>query len=71
VDLENIQSNDTDQMQAALEHMQELQAKAELKDVYALKSHTKKVMNLIGFEDDEENYLIAMFSGLEDEDQAW
>ena len=62
-ELENMSSEDTDKMQEVLDRMQDLQAKAELQDVYALESRAKKIMNLMGFEDDEEDYLVAMFSG--------
>ena len=62
-DLEGMSSDDADKMQEVLDRMQDLQAKAELKNVYALESRVKKVMNLMGFEDDEEDYLVAMFSG--------
>lgn len=62
-ELENMSSDETDKMQEVLDRMQNLQAKAELQDVYALESRTKKIMNLMGFEDDEEDYLVAMFSG--------
>ena len=62
-DLENMSSDDADKMQNILDRMQDLQAKAEMKDVYALESRAKKIMNLMGFEEDEEDYLVAMFSG--------
>jgi len=61
--LENMTGDDPDKMQEVLDRMQNLQAKAESKDVYALQSKAKKTMNLMGFEDDEEDYLVAMFSG--------
>lgn len=54
---------DTDRMQEVLDKMQELQNRAESKGVYALESRAKKVMNLMGFDDEEEDYLVAMFSG--------
>lgn len=62
-ELENMSADDADKMQEVLDRMQDLQAKAEMKDVYALESRAKKIMNLMGFEDDEEDYLVAMFSG--------
>lgn len=62
-ELESMSSDDTDKMQDVLDRMQNLQAKADLQNVYALESRAKKVMNLMGFEDDEEDYLVAMFSG--------
>lgn len=43
--------------------MQELQNQAESKGVYALESRAKKIMNLMGFDEEEEDYLVAMFSG--------
>jgi len=62
VELEQL-GGDTDRMQEVLDKMQELQNKAESKGVYALESRAKKVMNLMGFDDEEEDYLVAMFSG--------
>lgn len=62
-ELEGMTGEDADKMQEVLDRMQKLQNKAETKDVYALTSRAKKVMNLMGFEDDEEDYLVAMFSG--------
>jgi ATPase subunit of ABC transporter with duplicated ATPase domains len=61
--LEKMTGADPDVMQEVLDRMQKLQANAENKDVYALESRAKKTMNLMGFEDDEEDYLVAMFSG--------
>lgn len=61
--LENMTADDADAMQEVLDRMQKLQGQAENKNVYALESRAKKVMNLMGFEDDEEDYLVAMFSG--------
>ena len=61
--LEGMGGDDPDAMQEILDRMQDLQNKAEAKDVYALDSRAKKIMNLMGFEDDEEDYLVAMFSG--------
>lgn len=63
VELENMSSDDADKMQDVLDRMQKLQAKADSLGVYTLESRAKKVMNLMGFEDDEEDYLVAMFSG--------
>ncbi len=62
-ELEQLTGDDPDRMQQVLDRMQDLQNKAENKDVYALESRAKKIMNLMGFEDDEEEYLVAMFSG--------
>lgn len=61
--LENMTADDADAMQEVLDRMQKLQGQAENKNVYALESRAKKIMNLMGFEDDEEDYLVAMFSG--------
>jgi len=61
--LEQMTGADADEMQEVLDRMQKLQATAESKDVYALESKAKKTMNLMGFEDEEEDYLVAMFSG--------
>ena len=61
--LEKMTGDDADKMQEVLDRMQKLQATAESKDVYALESKAKKTMNLMGFEDEEEDYLVAMFSG--------
>jgi len=61
--LETMSGENTEQMQEILDRMQDLQSKAESKGVYSLESKTKKVMNLMGFEDDEENFLVSMFSG--------
>ena len=52
--LEQLTGDDAEEMQVILDQMQDLQSKAEAKDVYALESRAKKVMNLMGFEDDEE-----------------
>lgn len=63
-ELENMgDSGDQDKMQEILDRMQRLQAKADAKDVYALESKTKKVMDLMGFTDDEGDDLVASFSG--------
>jgi ATPase subunit of ABC transporter with duplicated ATPase domains len=61
--LEQMTGDDAEEMQDILDQMQILQGRAEAKDVYALESRAKKVMNLMGFQDDEEDYLVAMFSG--------
>ena len=50
-------------MQEILDRMQELQQKAEDKDVYVLESRVKKIMDLMGFTDDEGEDLVASFSG--------
>jgi len=61
--LENISGDDTDKMQDLLDRMQDLQQKAEDKDVYVLESRVKKIMDLMGFTEDEGEDLVASFSG--------
>jgi ABC-type Mn2+/Zn2+ transport system ATPase subunit len=61
--LENMGSDDADTMQEILDRMQQLQQKAEDKDVYLLESRVKKIMDLMGFTDDEGDDLVASFSG--------
>jgi ABC-type cobalamin/Fe3+-siderophores transport system ATPase subunit len=56
-------ADEPEQMQQLLDRMQELQNKAQDKDVYALESRVKKVMDVMGFTDDEEDDLVASFSG--------
>jgi len=63
VELERLAGDDPEKMQEVLDRMQELQSKAESKGVYALESRAKKIMNLMGFQEDEERYLVSMFSG--------
>ena len=43
--------------------MQELQNKAEEKGIYALESRVTKVMDLMGFVEDEADDLVSSFSG--------
>lgn len=62
-ELENTPSDDVDKMQAILDRMQELQNLAEDKAVYTLDSRIKKIMDLMGFTDDEGDDLVASFSG--------
>ena len=61
--LETMSDADPDAMQEILDRMQDLQQKAEDKDVYVLESKVKKTMNLMGFTDDEADDLVASFSG--------
>jgi len=61
--LETMSDANSDEMQDILDRMQELQQKAEDKDVYILESRVKKTMNLMGFNDDEGDDLVASFSG--------
>ena len=61
--LETMSDADPDAMQEILDRMQDLQQKAEDKDVYVLESKVKKTMDLMGFNDDEADDLVASFSG--------
>jgi ABC-type Mn2+/Zn2+ transport system ATPase subunit len=61
--LGNMLETDTNDMQVILDKMQALQQKAEDKEVYALESKVKKVMDLMGFTEDEGEDLVASFSG--------
>ena len=63
-ELENLGADaDPDAMQDVLDRMQKLQAKADAKDVYALESRAKKIMDLMGFTTDEGADKVSMFSG--------
>jgi ATPase subunit of ABC transporter with duplicated ATPase domains len=61
--LEQLSADDTDKMQQILDRMQELQNEAENKEVYILESRVQKVMDLMGFNEEEADYLVASFSG--------
>jgi ATP-binding cassette, subfamily F, member 3 len=61
--LENTPPDEVDTMQQILDRMQELQNLAEDKAVYTLDSRIKKIMDLMGFTDDEGDDLVASFSG--------
>jgi len=61
--LEGMSGEDPDAMQEILDRMQELQEKAVDRDVYVLESRVKKTMDLMGFNDDEQDDLVASFSG--------
>ncbi|KAL3907044.1 MAG: hypothetical protein SGARI_003728, partial [Bacillariaceae sp.] len=61
--LEGMSGEDPDAMQEILDRMQDLQRLAEDKDVYVLESRVKKTMDLMGFNDDEADDLVASFSG--------
>mmetsp|Transcript_11644 Transcript_11644/g.24659 ORF Transcript_11644/g.24659 Transcript_11644/m.24659 type:complete len:839 (-) Transcript_11644:311-2827(-) len=61
--LESMTDADPEEMQEILDRMQDLQQKAEDKDVYVLESKVKKTMDLMGFNDDEADDLVASFSG--------
>ncbi|KAL7546731.1 hypothetical protein ACHAWF_013984 [Thalassiosira exigua] len=54
---------DADAMQEVLDRMAQLQAKADAKDVNALDSRVSKIMDLMGFEPEEGDYAVSMFSG--------
>ena len=60
--LENVGS-DTDKMQDILDRMQKLQAKADSKEVYNLESRVEKIMNLMGYMQEEGSYPVRSFSG--------
>mmetsp|Transcript_32101 Transcript_32101/g.48818 ORF Transcript_32101/g.48818 Transcript_32101/m.48818 type:complete len:936 (-) Transcript_32101:1663-4470(-) len=62
-ELESIGEEESDRMQEVLDRMQDLQNTAENKEVYALESRCKKVMDLMGFTEDEGEDLVASFSG--------
>jgi ABC-type Mn2+/Zn2+ transport system ATPase subunit len=63
IQLENVSGEDPDEMQEILDRMQDLQRLADDKDVYVLESRVKKTMDLMGFNDDEADDLVASFSG--------
>jgi ATP-binding cassette, subfamily F, member 3 len=54
---------DQNRMQVILDRMQELQNKAEEKEVYTLESRVTKIMDLMGFVEDEADDLVSSFSG--------
>ena len=63
--LEGMTGNEEDgnDMQEVLDRMAKLQAKADAKDVRALDSRVSKIMDLMGFESEEGDYEVNMFSG--------
>jgi ABC-type dipeptide/oligopeptide/nickel transport system ATPase subunit len=61
--LESMSDANPEEMQEILDRMQELQQKAEDKEVYALESRVKKTMDLMGFNEEEGEDLVASFSG--------
>lgn len=63
LELESIGGDDQEKMQEILDRMADLQRKAEDKDVYVLESKVKKTMDLMGFQEDETDDLVASFSG--------
>jgi len=62
-ELETMTEADSDRMQIILDKMQDLQGKADAKGVYALASQVQKIMDLMGFTEDEGDDLVASFSG--------
>lgn len=57
------ENHDQDEIQRILDRMQELQNLADDKEVYILESRVQKVMDLMGFTEDEADDLVASFSG--------
>ncbi|KAL7464943.1 hypothetical protein ACHAXS_005274 [Conticribra weissflogii] len=62
-ELENMSGDDADAMQEVLDRMAKLQAKADAKNVGALDSRVSKIMDLMGFDPQEGEYKVSMFSG--------
>merc|ERR1712071_625133 len=62
-ELEKMDPNDAEAMQEILDRMQNIQAKADAKDVYTLESRAKKIMDLMGFTSEEAKSSVSMFSG--------
>lgn len=56
-------ADDADKMQEILDRMNKLQNKADAKNVNALDSRVSKIMDLMGFEPEEGDYLVSAFSG--------
>jgi len=56
-------ANDAEKMQEVLDRMQKLQGKADAKNVNALDARVSKIMDLMGFEQEEGEYEVNMFSG--------
>ena len=54
---------DADAMQEVLDRMAKLQNKADDKNVNALDSRVSKIMDLMGFDPEEGDYTVGMFSG--------
>ena len=55
--------DDADEMQEVLDRMAKLQNKADDKNVNALDSRVSKIMDLMGFDPEEGDYAVSMFSG--------
>lgn len=62
-ELEGFDPSDVEGMQVVLDKLQEIQAKADAKNVYNLVSRAKKVMDLMGFTTEEAASKVRMFSG--------
>eukprot|EP00804_Cyclotella_cryptica_P008341 CCRYP_018324-RB/>CCRYP_018324-RB protein AED:0.46 eAED:0.42 QI:0/-1/0/1/-1/0/1/0/214 len=54
---------DSDAMQEVLDRMAKLQNKADSKNVNALESRVSKIMDLMGFDPEEGDFTVSMFSG--------
>lgn len=55
--------DDADAMQEVLDRMAKLQNKADDKNVNVLDSKVSKIMDLMGFDPEEGDYAVSMFSG--------
>jgi ATP-binding cassette, subfamily F, member 3 len=62
-ELESISADEGDRMQQILDRMQELQNQAEDKGIYTIESRVQRIMDLMGFTEDEGDDLVASFSG--------
>lgn len=61
--LGQMSGEDADAMQEVLDRMAKLQNKADDKNVNALDSRVSKIMDLMGFDPEEGDYAVSMFSG--------
>lgn len=55
--------NDASKMESILNKLQELQDKAISIDAYNLESRAKKILDLMGFNQEDESQLVSTFSG--------
>ena len=62
-ELESCDPSDGDKMQEILDRMQDLQAKADAKDVTSLESRAEKTMDLMGFDNIDAKLPVSSFSG--------
>ena len=62
-ELETCTVDEPDQMQAALDKLTNLNEEAEKRDVFNLKTRVEKVMNLMGFGQDDADSPVSSFSG--------